>query len=148
MVSDVGLRPLDPNAAIDFVSDGAHGGIALFVGKIRKQNVGRTVLGIDYDLHQPLTLRQFERAASTAVERYGPAMKVYLAHAYGSLSIGDIAVVVAAGSPHRDEAFRACRELIEAIKHQAPIWKREHYDDGSSAWSEGCSLCQDEPPAV
>jgi molybdopterin synthase catalytic subunit len=51
--------------------------------------------------------------------------------------------VVAAGTPHRDEAFRACRLAIEAVKHEAPIWKQEHYVDGDSAWSEGCSLCEE-----
>ena len=56
----------------------------------------------------------------------------------------NVAVVVAAGTPHRDEAFRACRALIEAVKHRAPIWKQEHYVDGSSVWSEGCSLCGQE----
>jgi len=51
-------------------------------------------------------------------------------------------VVVAAGTPHRAEAFRTCRLAIEAVKHEAPIWKQEHYVDGDSAWSEGCSLCE------
>jgi molybdopterin synthase catalytic subunit len=51
-------------------------------------------------------------------------------------------VVVAAGSKHRDEAFRACRMAIEAVKHTSPIWKQEHFSDGDSVWSEGCSLCE------
>lgn len=140
-VVDIARQPLDTAAAIDFVSDEAHGGLAVFVGKVRRQSHGRAVLGIDYDLYEPLTLRQFERACATVLERYGPTLKLYVAHAYGSLKLGDLAVVVAAGSPHRDEAFRACRDLIEAVKHEAPIWKREHYVDGSSEWSEGCSLC-------
>ncbi|MCU0756868.1 MAG: molybdenum cofactor biosynthesis protein MoaE [Xanthomonadales bacterium] len=140
-VVDIARQPLDAAAAIDFVSDDAHGGLAVFVGKVRRQSHGRAVIGIDYDLYEPLTLRQFERACATVLERYGPVLKLYVAHAYGSLKLGDLAVVVAAGSPHRDEAFRACRDLIEAVKHEAPIWKREHYVDGSSEWSEGCSLC-------
>jgi len=65
-----------------------------------------------------------------------------IAHARGRLGIGDIAVVVAAGSKHRDEAFRACRMAIEAVKHTSPIWKQEHFSDGDSVWSEGCSLCE------
>jgi len=60
----------------------------------------------------------------------------------GTLQVGELAVVVAAGTPHRDEAFSACRMAIEAVKHTAPIWKQEHYEDGKSEWSEGCSLCQ------
>ena len=65
-----------------------------------------------------------------------------MAHARGRLAVGEVAVVVAAGSPHRDEAFRACRQLIEGVKHQCPIWKQEHFSDGDSLWSEGCSLCE------
>lgn len=140
-VGDIARQPLDAAAAIDFVSDDAHGGLAVFVGKVRRQSHGRAVIGIDYDLYEPLTLRQFERACATVLERYGPVLKLYVAHAYGSLKLGDLAVVVAAGSPHRDEAFRACRDLIEAVKHEAPIWKREHFIDGVTEWSEGCSLC-------
>jgi molybdopterin synthase catalytic subunit len=52
-------------------------------------------------------------------------------------------MVVAAGTPHRDEAFRACRQVVEAVKHTSPIWKQEHYIDGDSVWSEGCTLCDD-----
>ena len=72
-----------------------------------------------------------------------PELRIYVAHAKGELAVGDIAVVVAAGSRHRDEAFRACRAVIEGVKHRAPIWKQEHYVDGRSEWSEGCSLCGD-----
>ena len=75
-------------------------------------------------------------------------LKVYVAHAKGRLAVGDIAVVVAAGTPHRDEAFRACRAVIEAVKHTSPIWKQEHYVDGSSEWSEGCSLCGSDESAM
>src|SRR5690606_39895177 len=71
-----------------------------------------------------------------------PPAEAYLLSLHDALPIlGDLAVVVAAGTPHRDEAFRACREVIEAVKHTSPIWKQEHYADGDSAWSEGCSLC-------
>ena len=58
-----------------------------------------------------------------------------------TLALAGPHVVVAAGSKHRDEAFRACRMAIEAVKHTAPIWKQEHFSDGDSVWSEGCSLC-------
>lgn len=132
---------LDPSAALDFVGAPEHGGIALFVGRVRADNQGRAVTGIDYQLYAPLTTRVLVEAADAARERHGPKLRVYLGHAHGRLSVGDLAVVVAAGAPHRDQAFRACRELIEAIKHEAPIWKREHFIDGSSAWAQGCSLC-------
>lgn len=131
----------DPMAALDFVSDDAFGGIDLFVGRVRAANRGRAVTGIHYDMFDPLALNIFRRSAEAAVARYGPAAKAYVAHAKGRLKVGDVAVVVAFATPHRDAAFRGCREVIEAVKHEAPIWKQEHCVDGSSEWSEGCALC-------
>lgn len=135
----------DAVAALDFVSDPAFGGITLFVGRVRDHNLGRVVTGISYDMFEPLALNIFADAARAAMRECGPRLKVYVAHAKGRLGIGDVAVVVAAGTPHRDEAFRACRSVIEAVKHTAPIWKQEHYIDGDSEWSEGCSLCVPSP---
>ncbi|WP_425502909.1 molybdenum cofactor biosynthesis protein MoaE [Pseudomarimonas arenosa] len=152
-VLNVSEAALDPAAALDFVSDGRFGGLNMFVGKVRSQNHGREVVGISYDIYQALALNVFRQLAAEVQTEFGPQLKLYVAHACGRLKVGDIAVVVAAGTPHRDEAFRACRALIEAVKHRAPIWKQEHFIDGDSAWSEGCSLCGHEhddpakPPA-
>ncbi|WNH50440.1 molybdenum cofactor biosynthesis protein MoaE [Stenotrophomonas aracearum] len=133
---------LDPADAIAFVSDPGFGGIDVFIGKVRDLNHGRAVQGISYDLFVPLVLNTFQQLADEVEAEFGPRLKLYVGHATGRLAVGDVAVVVAAGSPHRDEAFRACRALIEAVKHRSPIWKQEHYEDGDSVWSEGCSLCQ------
>lgn len=133
---------VDPAEAIGFVSDPAFGGIDVFIGKVRDLNQGRGVQGITYDLFDPLVMNEFQRLVSEVEAEFGPRIKLYVAHAKGRLAVGDVAVVVAAGTPHRDEAFRACRQLIEAVKHRSPIWKQEHYLDGDSEWSEGCTLCQ------
>ncbi len=140
-VADRATETLDPSAALDFVSDPAFGGIAMFVGRIRDLNQGRRVTGISYDLYRPLALARFAEIAEQAQRDIGSPLKLYIAHAIGRLAVGDIAVVIAAGTPHRDEAFRACRAAIEAVKHSTPIWKQEHFEDGDSIWSEGCSLC-------
>ncbi len=132
---------IDPGEGIAAVSDPGFGGIDVFIGKVRDLNQGRPVLGISYDLFEPLVLNEVQRLAAEVQAAYGPKLKLYVAHAKGRLAVGEVAVVVAAGSPHRDEAFRACRQLIEAVKHQCPIWKQEHYQDGDSEWTEGCSLC-------
>lgn len=150
-VVDVGQAAIDPSAALDFVSDAGFGGLNMFVGKVRAQNHGREVVGITYDIYQTLAINVFRQLATEVQAEFGPKVKLYVAHACGRLKVGDIAVVVAAGTPHRDEAFRACRALIEAVKHRAPIWKQEHFIDGDSAWSEGCSLCgheQDDPASA
>jgi molybdopterin synthase catalytic subunit len=142
-VVDIAQAPLDASAALDFVSDPRFGGITTFIGRVREHNLGRVVTGVSYDLFEPLALRMFQTIGERAQKEIGGPMKLYIAHAKGDLRIGDLAVVVAAGTPHRDEAFRACRLAIEAVKHEAPIWKQEHYIDGDSAWSEGCSLCEE-----
>lgn len=134
---------LDTARALGFVAHEEFGGQALFVGRVRRHNHGRDVVAVHYDLFEPLVLTTFETLARDAIAEFGPELRVYVAHAKGELAVGDIAVVVAAGSRHRDEAFRACRAVIEGVKHRAPIWKQEHYVDGRSEWSEGCSLCDD-----
>lgn len=128
-------------AALTAVADAAFGGIAVFVGKVRDRNLGRAVTGISYDLFVPLALATFARALDAAAQSVGTPLRGYVGHASGRLGIGDTAVIVAIATPHRDAAFRACRAVIEAVKHEAPIWKQEHYADGDSAWSEGCALC-------
>lgn len=135
------VAALDVAAALDFVADPRFGGIASFIGRVRDHNLGRSVVGIDYDLFEPLVLQTFRAIGERARAEVGAPLRLWIEHARGALAVGDLAVVVAVGTPHRDEAFRACRLAIEALKHESPIWKRERYVDGESAWSEGCSLC-------
>ena len=141
-VVDIAAGKLDPAQALEFVASPRFGGLASFIGRVREHNVGRRVTGITYDLFEPLAMRTFRAIGERALAEVGAPLRLYIAHARGTLAVGDVAVLVAAGTPHRDEAFRACRLAIEAVKHEAPIWKQEHYVDGDSAWSEGCSLCE------
>jgi len=137
---------LNPASALEFVSDPAFGGQCQFVGRVRHFNHGRDVLGISYDIYAALAKNMFDEICREAEKKWGPKIKLYVGHASGRLAIGDLAVVVAAGTPHRDEAFQACRYVIEAVKHRAPIWKQEHFVDGDSQWSQGCTLCASESP--
>lgn len=143
-VIDIAEGKLDPAAALDFVTDPGFGGITMFIGRVRDFNHGRDVTGISYDMFVPLARNGFAEIAARAEQDFGGKLKLYIGHAKGRLGIGDLAMVVAAGTPHRDEAFRACRQVVEAVKHTSPIWKQEHYIDGDSIWSEGCSLCGDD----
>lgn len=140
-VVDIAADRLDAAAALEFVSDPGFGGYAMFVGKVQGRNLDRDVVGVSYDMFDALALAVFGQAVDEAQGQVGGRLKAHVSHAKGRLAVGDIAVVVAVGTPHRDEAFRACRAIIEAVKHRAPIWKQEHYADGDSVWSEGCSLC-------
>ena len=118
-VLDIAEGRLDPAAAIEFVSDDAHGGIDVFIGRVRASSHGRQCVAIHYDMFAPLALNVFRDTATAAVERFSPKAKCYVAHARGKLAVGDLAVVIAFGTPHRDEAFRGCREVIEAVKRVA-----------------------------
>ncbi len=141
-VVDMAQARLDPMTALEFVSDPGFGGFNMFVGRVRALNHGRVVTGVSYDVFDALALVGFDEIARQVQAQFGPRLKLYVAHAKGRLGVGDIAVIIAVGTPHRDEAFGACRQVIEAVKHISPIWKQEHYEDGNSQWSEGCSLCE------
>lgn len=136
----VSEQSLDIKMAEDFIRDPAHGAETSFVGVVRDLNMGRKVDGVSYDCFTPLTETIFTALAEEVSERWG-AMKVYCWHFKGRLDVGGVSIVIAVSTPHRDEAFQACRYLIEEIKHRAPIWKKEHYQDGDSEWTEGCELC-------
>lgn len=134
-------QPLDAGAALAFCSAPGHGAVDLFIGRVRDTNQGKSVLGVTYDLHETLCRNVFRELAEETAARWGSEVKLWLAHRYGRLGIGDASVIAAASSRHRDEAFRACRQLVEEMKHRAPIWKQEHYTDGDSEWVQGHALC-------
>jgi molybdopterin synthase catalytic subunit len=130
-------EPLDPSALEALVVSQPCGAVATFVGRVRAENGGRTVLWLDYEAYAPLAVSAFERIACEASERW-PDVTLAIAHRVGRLAIGDASVVIAAGSPHRHEAFAACRYAIERVKQIAPIWKHEHFE-GGDVWIEGAT---------
>lgn len=132
-------QPLNINAAISFVSDPAHGAISSFLGVVRNHNLGRPVTGISYDIFEPLALTLMKEICTAISSTCGG--QIYLSHFNGKLRVGETSVVIAVSTPHRDEAFKACRQIIEDLKHKVPIWKQEHYEDGSSEWVKGHALC-------
>ena len=129
--------PLDAAAFESLVSGPHCGAVATFVGRVRGENAGRTVLWLDYEAYVPLAVSAFERIAREAADRW-PGATLAIAHRIGRLSVGEASIVVAAGAPHRGEAFAACRYGIERVKQIAPIWKHEHFD-GGAVWIEGAT---------
>jgi molybdopterin synthase catalytic subunit len=114
------------------VTSPATGAIATFVGLVRDHHAGRAVTRLAYSAYGPMAEARCA-AIVAAVEARWP-VRVALAHRIGDLAIGDVAVAVAVGSAHRAAAFEACREVIERVKAEVPIWKREVYADGTEAW--------------
>ena len=116
--------------------DHACGGIVTFEGRVRDHHAGRAVIALDYEAYEPLALAEGQSILDEAAARFG-AVRVAAAHRQGSLVPGEVAVVVVTAAPHRQEAFAACRWIIDEIKERLPVWKREHYADGASEWV-GC----------
>jgi molybdopterin synthase catalytic subunit len=137
--------PLDAAAVAALVAESSTGAVASFVGLVREQNGGRRVLWLDYEAFTPLAVKAFERIAAEAADRW-PSVGLAVHHRIGRLAIGDASVVIAAASPHRAEAFAACRYAIERIKQIAPIWKHEHFE-GGDVWIEGATADPDDDAA-
>ena len=137
--------PLEPAALEALVTDPQCGAVTTFVGRVRRDNAGRTVMWLEYEAYAPLAIASFERIAREAEERW-PEARLAIAHRVGRLTIGDASVVIAAGSPHRREAFAACRYAIERVKQISPIWKHEHFE-GGAVWVEGATADPDDVAA-
>ena len=125
-------------AGLSSVSD-ADGALCVFVGTVRDLNRGRRVLRLEYEAYESMALPLMEEIAAE-VRRRWPVTDVRIVHRLGALAIGDASVAVAVASPHREQAFLACRFAIDTLKQTVPIWKKEFYADGS-AWLD------DVPPA-
>lgn len=135
-------KPIEMAAAYDFVADPEHGAVNSFVGMVRNRNLGRDVVGVSYDVFEPLAENVLRQLCEKVRREHGGRINIYLSHYKGRLDIGGISVAIVVSTPHRAESFSACRALIEELKHSAPIWKQEHYTDGDSEWVKGHALCQ------
>jgi len=127
--------PLSVDELRAVVSDPAAGGIAIFAGAVRESDGGRDVTRLSYSAH-PSAATELRRVAEKVAADF-EVIALAAVHRVGDLEIGDLAVVVAASCAHRGEAFEACRALIDRLKHEVPIWKRQWFRDGSSEWVGG-----------
>jgi molybdopterin/thiamine biosynthesis adenylyltransferase/molybdopterin synthase catalytic subunit/rhodanese-related sulfurtransferase len=131
------------------LADPACGGYTSFEGLVRNHNEGLSVRHLEYEAFEPLAMKEGERIVAEAIKRFGIEHAACV-HRIGDLAIGDMAVWVGASARHRDEAFRACRYIIDEVKHRVPIWKKEHYENGDSGWvnCERCAMpTQEQAPA-
>lgn len=124
---------LQPATLLAEVSSTRNGAAVLFVGTVREVNDGRAVTGIDYRAYEAMAERELAAIATEAAERFG-TRDLVIEHRLGSLTLGEASVVVAAAHPHRAQAYDASRFVIEELKRRVPIWKREHYVDGTREW--------------
>ena len=124
--------PLSVDEGRSAVAHPSAGAIALFIGTVRDHDGGRDVAELSYSAH-PSGAEQLRAVAEKVAARF-PVRALAAVHRIGDLDIGDLAVVVAASSDHRDEAFAACRALIEDLKQTVPVWKKQFFGDGDSEW--------------
>jgi molybdopterin synthase catalytic subunit len=126
-------RPIDVTALLSEVA-GHHNGAAIaFVGTVRDVNDGREVSGIEYTAYRAMAARELEAVVAEAVDQFGTD-DIVVEHRVGVLELGEASVAIVVAHPHRGAAYDASRYVIEQLKKRVPIWKLEHYVDGTREW--------------
>lgn len=133
-------KPLDVTALAAGVAGTGRGAEVFFIGAVRDHHLGRGVTGLEYMAYGPMAERVCRVIQQEAEERW--PVSVVLQHRTGTLTIGEAAVAVIVAGDHRDEAFVACRYVIEELKQRVPIWKREFYADGTMSWVDPTASAQ------
>jgi molybdopterin synthase catalytic subunit len=121
-----------------------NGAIVVMSGMVRNQTEGKPVVALEYQAYEPMALNIFRQIASEIRQKWTDVNRVVIHHRTGKLKIGEISVLIAVGCPHRSEAFEACKYAIDTLKHNAPIWKKEHWQDGSTSWVS-IGACEQSP---
>lgn len=130
----IGFAPLSLDDVYRTADDPANGAIVVMSGMVRQQTDGKPVVALEYQAYEPMVLHVFQQIAAQIRAQWTDVTHVVIHHRTGRLTVGEISVLVAVGCPHRSEAFAACKYAIDTLKHNAPIWKKEHWADGSSSW--------------
>ncbi len=128
--------PLDLAALSASVQEEATGGLAAFVGTVRRSAEDGDVVGIEYSAYEPMAEAELARILADAAERW-PMARVAVRHRLGYVAAGEASVAIAAAAPHRAEAFAACRFVIDETKRRVPIWKKERLASGEARWAGG-----------
>ncbi len=128
------IAPLLVEEIYALADDPRNGAIVVMSGMVRNQTNGQAVESLEYQAYQPMALKVFENIATEIRQKWSDVTRIVIHHRIGRLKIGEISVLIAVGCPHRREAFEACQYAIDTLKHTAPIWKKEHWKDGSSSW--------------
>jgi molybdopterin synthase catalytic subunit/molybdopterin converting factor small subunit len=122
-------EPLSLDAAVDEVRSERDGAIATFVGTTRRESRGRTVLHLDYEAYEEMAEQVMAQITQQLKERY-EISEIAIHHRTGRVDVGDASVVIAVSAPHRQDALAACKDAIDTLKEQVPLWKKEFYEGG------------------
>ena len=126
--------------AKNFILSEKNGAESIFVGRVRNENSGQKVNAVTYDVYDQAVIKSFQSICGDAKIKFDKSSTIFLEHAKGYVPVGQISILIAVSSAHRDEAFKICRYILEEIKHKSPIWKKEHYTEGNEEWLPGHSL--------
>ncbi len=140
------FAPLSLETVYQLADDARNGAIVVMSGMVRNNTDGRAVSYLEYQAYEPMALVVFQQIASQIRQQWPGVTRVVIHHRTGKLTVGEISVLVAVGCPHRGEAFAACQYAIDTLKHNAPIWKKEHWQDGASSWVSIGACEQEEMP--
>ena len=113
------------------------GAVIIFCGDVRNHNKEQKVSFLEYEAHEKMALKQITKIIEQAQHKW-KLHKVEVIHRLGKLAITDCSIAITVSTSHRNEAYEASRYIIDTIKHTVPIWKKEHFVNGTSNWSEGC----------
>ncbi|NHE57411.1 molybdenum cofactor biosynthesis protein MoaE [Cyclobacterium plantarum] len=122
------LSDINLNEVYAWLQHPEAGGIDLFIGCVRNHAHGKSVIKLEFEGYEPMALHQMDRLANKAIEQW-PVKKLLMIHALGNKQIGDPVVVIGVACAHRDDAFKACKFLIDELKKSVPIWKKEYFTD-------------------
>lgn len=128
------FAPLALEEVYRLADDSRNGAIVVMSGMVRDNTEGRAVSYLEYQAYEPMALAVFQQIAAHMRQQWPDVTRVVIHHRTGKLTVGEISVLVAVGCPHRGEAFAACQYAIDTLKHNAPIWKKEFWEDGASSW--------------
>jgi len=128
------IAPLSLDEVYNLADDPANGAVVVMSGMVRNNTDGSAVVALEYQAYEPMALQVFQQVAGDIQTTWSDVTSVVIHHRVGRLAVGEISVLVAVGCPHRSEAFAACKYAIDTLKHNAPIWKKEHWADGSTSW--------------
>ena len=138
----ISFAPLSLEEVYGLADDPSNGAIALKSGTVRQETEGKAVRYLEYQGYERMALLIFQEIAAHIRQKWPQTNRVVIHHRIGKLKIGEISVLIAVGCPHRGEAFAACRYGIDTLKHNAPIWKKELWADGSGTWVS-MGACED-----
>ena len=130
-------EPLPVQRVIESVQSERAGGIDVFLGTTRSEtNADRTLIALDYEAYAAMAQQQLADLASRARQQW-PIVKLAILHRTGRVALGEPSVIIAVSTPHRNEAFEACRWIIDTLKKELAVWKKEVWSDGTASWKDG-----------